>query len=153
MNRRLTRLYKLASSSSPRLPPRPFSLSLLRDLREHGLFADVHGAHRVQKRAVRLFPPRGLQVRSPVVQHRVDVHPVLGRQIERAPPVEQPHARVDRPVNQPRVQQDRLRLVRLPSEQRELRVPPLRARNLPRVAKETNLLHGFARGVGHLRGA
>ena len=48
---------------------------------------------------------------------------VLYRELKRAVPVEEPDPHLDRAVEQLRLDQDGLRLVRLPPEQRQLGIP------------------------------
>ena len=48
---------------------------------------------------------------------------MLYRELERAVPVEEPDPHLDRAVEQLRLDQDGLRLVRLPPEQRQLGIP------------------------------
>mmetsp|Transcript_5196 Transcript_5196/g.23388 ORF Transcript_5196/g.23388 Transcript_5196/m.23388 type:complete len:223 (+) Transcript_5196:1674-2342(+) len=128
-----------------------FLLTLLRDLRQHRLLVNLDRSGVLLETLVGFAPLRLREVPFPVVQHGVHVRPVLHREVQRASPVEQPHVHVDGPVRRPRLQQNRLSLIRLSPKQRQLSHPPFLRRDLPNRLHELHLLNLLHRGVRNLR--
>ena len=99
---------------------------------------------------VRLASAEVFEVLIPVVDDGVHVRLVLHGEVQGSVPVEQPHAHVHRAIHQTSLDENRLRLVRFASEQRQFGAPSLLRGHFFDPRDELHLLHLLDGGVGNL---